>query len=115
MMAPKIQKEQKLIGEDGAQPINTARFTADGALADLPALELKWCDKLGRPRVGAANYEPLLVPDFGAGNSACFGAVTAQVSSRHQIQLVTQRPTWQGALSMPQLKFAAAAHGTWWR
>ena len=62
MMAPKIQKKLKLIGEDGKQPINTARFTADGAFA-----ELNRCDKLGRPRVWAANYEPLLVPDFGGG------------------------------------------------
>ena len=61
-MAPKILKEQKLIGEDGKQPINTARFTATGAFA-----ELNRCDKLGRPRVWAANYEPLLVPDSGGG------------------------------------------------
>ena len=40
-MAPKTQKEQNLIGEDGKQPINTARFTADGAFA-----ELNRCDKL---------------------------------------------------------------------
>ena len=65
-MAPKIQKEQKLIGENGKQPINTARFTADGAFA-----ELKRCDKLGRLRVWAANYKPLLVADFGGGQYCC--------------------------------------------